>query len=125
MVRKKFSGQFDVRVVYSLTDDNELRIEYRATPTDRATVINLTNHSFFNLATADGRPTSSDSSCRSMRLRQGRLHTPARSSRRLWAARMDFRKPMAVGSRIKDDYPELRPPATPGYDQNFVLDKSG
>jgi aldose 1-epimerase len=36
---------------------------------------------------------------------------------------MDFRKPMAVGSRIRDDYPELKLPATPGYDQNFVLDK--
>jgi aldose 1-epimerase len=36
---------------------------------------------------------------------------------------MDFRKPTPVGAHIRDDYPELRMPATPGYDQNFVLDK--
>lgn len=49
-----FPGKLDVEVVYSLTDDNELRIEYTAN-TDKQTVVNLTNHTFFNLK---GQPTA-------------------------------------------------------------------
>ena len=44
-----YPGTLDVTVTYTLTPDNGLRIDYRAV-TDRTTVINLTNHSFFNLA---------------------------------------------------------------------------
>ena len=119
-----FPGNLDVRVVYSLTDDNELRIEYRAT-TDRATVINLTNHSFFNLAghgNGDilGQLLQVNASAYT-RVKAGFI--PTGEIVTVAGTPMDFRKPMAVGSRIKDDYPELRLPATPGYDQNFVLDK--
>jgi aldose 1-epimerase len=119
-----FPGNLDVRVVYSLTADNELRIEYRAT-TDKATVINLTNHSFFNLAghgNGDilGQLLQVNASAYT-RVKAGFI--PTGEIVTVAGTPMDFRKPMAVGSRIKDDYPELRLPATPGYDQNFVLDK--
>jgi aldose 1-epimerase len=119
-----FPGNLDVRVVYSLTPSNELRIEYRAT-TDKPTVINLTNHSFFNLAghgNGDilGQLLQVNASAYT-RVKAGFI--PTGEIVKVEGTPMDFRKPTAVGSRIKDDYPELKLPATPGYDQNFVLDK--
>lgn len=119
-----FPGNLDVRVVYALTENNELRIEYRAT-TDKATVINLTNHSFFNLAghgNGDilGQLLQVNASAYT-RVKAGFI--PTGEIVPVEGTPMDFRKPMAVGSRIKDDYAELKLPATPGYDQNFVLDK--
>jgi aldose 1-epimerase len=119
-----FPGNLDVRVVYSLTGDNELRIEYQAT-TDKPTVINLTNHSFFNLAghgVGDilGQLLQVNASTYT-RVKAGFI--PTGEIVPVDGTPMNFRKPMAVGSRIKDDFPELKLPATPGYDQNFVLDK--
>jgi aldose 1-epimerase len=119
-----FPGNLAVRVTYSLADNNELRIEYQAT-TDKATVINLTNHSFFNLA-GHGNGTILDqtlqvSAAAYTRVKAGFI--PTGEIVPVVGTPMDFRKPMAVGSRIKDDYAELKLPATPGYDQNFVLDK--
>jgi len=119
-----FPGNLSVRVVYSLTDTNELKIEYQAT-TDKSTVINLTNHSFFNLAghgngTILGQLLQVDASAYT-RVKAGFI--PTGEIVPVEGTPMDFRKPMAVGSRIRDDYPELKLPATPGYDQNFVLDK--
>jgi aldose 1-epimerase len=119
-----FPGNLDVRVVYSLTGENELRIEYQAT-TDKPTVINLTNHSFFNLAGHGvgnilGQMLQVNASAYT-RVKAGFL--PTGEIVPVEGTPMDFRKPMAVGARIKDDFPELKLPATPGYDQNFVLDK--
>lgn len=119
-----FPGNLSVRVVYSLTDTNDLMIEYQAT-TDKSTVINLTNHSFFNLAGHGngnilGQLLQVNASAYT-RVKAGFI--PTGEIVPVEGTPMDFRKPMAVGSRIRDDYPELKLPATPGYDQNFVLDK--
>jgi aldose 1-epimerase len=119
-----FPGNLSVRVVYSLTDTNELKIEYQAT-TDKSTIINLTNHSFFNLAGHGngnilGQLLQVNASAYT-RVKAGFI--PTGEIVPVEGTPMDFRKPMAVGSRIREDYPELKLPATPGYDENFVLDK--
>lgn len=119
-----FPGNLSVRVVYSLTDANELKIEYQAT-TDKPTVVNLTNHSFFNLAGHGNGDilgevlevnASSYTPVKAGFLPTGQIAPVAGSP-------MDFRKATPVGARINDDFVELRLPAKPGYDQNFVLDK--
>jgi aldose 1-epimerase len=119
-----FPGTLSVRVVYSLTDANELKIEYQAT-TDKPTVVNLTNHSFFNLAGHGNGDilgevlevnASSYTPVKAGFLPTGQIAPVAGTP-------MDFRKATPVGARINDDFAELRLPAKPGYDQNFVLDK--
>jgi len=45
-----YPGTVDVRLIYQLTDDNAINIDYTATVTDRPTIVNLTNHAYFNLA---------------------------------------------------------------------------
>ncbi|MBW6377374.1 galactose-1-epimerase, partial [Pseudomonas aeruginosa] len=50
-----FPGKLDVEVIYSLSDQNEFKIEYKA-KTDQPTVVNLTNHSYFNLSGAGNNP---------------------------------------------------------------------
>jgi aldose 1-epimerase len=119
-----FPGNLSVRVVYSLTDTNDLMIEYQAT-TDKSTVINLTNHSFFNLAGHGNGNILAQllqvNASAYTRVKAGFI--PTGEIVPVEGTPMDFRKPMAVGSRIRDNYPELKLPATPGYDQNFVLDK--
>ena len=113
-----FPGAVTVSVTYTLTDANELRIEYRAT-TDKPTPINFTNHSFFNLAgagtildhqltVAAERYTLADASL---------IPTGALTSVR--GTPLDFTTPHRVGERID----QLR--ATDGYDHFFVLDHQG
>jgi aldose 1-epimerase len=120
-----FPGTLQVRVKYTLTDDNELRIEYRA-ETDKPTVVNLTNHSFFNLsgeghgnvldyvvAIAADRFTPVDAAL-----------IPTGELKPVSGTPFDFRKPAAIGARIHDDDPQLK--IAKGYDHNFVLNhKSG
>ena len=117
-----YPGNLDVRVNYVLYPDNELRVEYHAT-TDKDTIINLTNHSYFNLA-AGGTildhemllnadkftPVGSDL------IPTGELADVANTP-------MDFRQPTPIGKRINDDYEQLK--FVNGYDHNFVLSDPG
>jgi aldose 1-epimerase len=108
-----YPGNLDVTVTYSINDQNELKIEYLAR-TDRPTPVNLSHHSYFNLAGTTGRDildqilfidadkyTFVDESL----IPTGELHDVTGA--------MDFRKPMAVGNHINE--------VQGGYDHNYVL----
>ena len=106
-----------------LTRDNQIRIDYRAT-TDKDTVVNLTNHSYFNLAGQAGgsverqlieiaasRFTPTDETS----IPTGQLASVAGTP-------MDLRQLTPIGAHLRDAYPQLV--TAHGYDQNWVLDQA-
>jgi aldose 1-epimerase len=114
-----FPGNLDCTVTYTLTDDNKLKISYEAT-TDRPTIINLTNHSYFNLAGAG----SGDVLGHEIMINAD-LYTPADRAliptgeiHSVKGTPLDFTRPRTIGSRIS----ELT--QTRGYDHNYVLNGS-
>ena len=117
-----YPGELHVRVVYTLTEENELTIEYTATTT-RPTVLNLTNHSYFNLS-GDG-----DSSVHDHLLEiQASTYLPTDDTAIPYGAPeavagtpMDFTKPTEVGARI--DTPTDQLVWARGYDHTYILDK--
>jgi len=114
-----YPGNLNVKVTYSLNDNNEFRIEYEAS-TDKATPVNLTNHAYFNLAgggdildhilwlNAD-QYTPTD---------EGLI--PTGESASVQGTPLDFAKPTRVGERFNQLPPKLN-----GYDHNFVIKGGG
>jgi len=118
-----YPGCLDVTVTYTLTDANEFRIDYRAT-TDRPTVVNLTSHSYFNLA-GPASDTILDHEIRIIADRftpVGADLIPTGEIRPVEGTPMDFRRKAAIGARIDDDFDQLR--LGGGYDHNWVLSNS-
>ena len=115
-----FPGNLHVRVIYTLTDSNELKIGYSAT-TDKKTVVNLTNHSYFNLAGAG----SGDILGHILMIEADKFTPvdswliPTGELRDVAGTPFDFRKPTAIGARINADDEQIK--LGGGYDHNFVL----
>lgn len=118
-----FPGTLDVTVTYRLTEENELIIKYNAI-SDKDTVLNFTNHSYFNLAGEDSG---------SMLNQKAKIYAeqytetdealiPTGVFVDVAGTPLDFRKFKAIGQEIQADYPALR--YGNGYDQNFVLHKN-
>jgi aldose 1-epimerase len=123
-----YPGNLAVTVRYLLDDNNDLRIHYSAVD-DQPTVLNLTNHTYFNLAGA-GSGTVLDQIAM---INAGKI-TPVDSSLIPNGNFMDvagtdlgFTTPTAIGAHIKDDNPQLKFAETKqgGYDFNYVLDNPG
>ena len=118
-----YPGNLQATVIYVLTNDNELRIEYEAT-TDKATPVNLTHHGYFNLTGARRDILGHELMLNADKFTPvdaGLIPTGHRVD--VTDTPMDFRKATPIGARIEDDYEQLK--FGGGYDHNWVLDKNG
>ena len=117
-----FPGNLQIEMTYSLTPDNEFRIDYKAT-TDKPTVVNMSNHPFFNLK-GEGNGTVLDNV-----MTINASHTtpvdsvliPTGQIAPVEGTPFDFREPHAIGERIGADNQQLRNGG--GYDHNWVIDR--
>ncbi len=119
-----YPGNLKATVVYTLTKDNSIKIDYSAT-TDKDTVINLTNHSYFNLA-GEG---NGDILKQVLMINSNEMtpvdatQIPTGKIMKVADTPFDFRKPTPIGARINEDNQQLK--NGKGYDINYILDRKG
>lgn len=119
-----YPGALDMHVTYTLDDDNALTIHYEATP-DQDTVINMTNHSYFNLnGHAGGTVLGHKVTLNADAFTPADAYSiPTGEIRSVEGTPMDFRSGRVLGDDIDADYEPLRFGA--GYDHNWVLKNEG
>jgi aldose 1-epimerase len=113
-----FPGNLKTSVIYTLTDDNELRLDYEA-ETDKPTIVNLTNHAYWNLS-------GGESCLDNILWIPSERYTPADADLiptgeilPLKGTLMDFSQPTRIGDRIQQLKPKMN-----GYDHNYILGES-
>lgn len=118
-----FPGNLDIKVTYTLTDDNAVGIKYEAT-TDKKTVVNLTNHSYFNLSGVPGSDVLDQ-----LVMINADNYTPVDSTlipvgiSPVDGTPLDLRTPVAIGKQVNDPFQQLQ--FGRGYDLNWVLNTNG
>ncbi len=119
-----YPGTLTTTVTYTLTDENELKIDYLAT-TDKTTILNLTNHSYFDLSGQfAGEIVQHQVTINADRFTPVNNYLiPTGELRNVEGTPFDFRQPMFIADRIDDDDEQLK--LALGYDHNFVLNGSG
>jgi len=119
-----FPGELTMTVRYSITDDNELVIDYRGT-TNKKTIVNMTSHGFFSLAgIANPTPSAMNVVCQinaDYYIPIDETSIPTGEILKVEGTPFDFREPHVVGDRIDADHEQTKRGA--GYDHCFVLNK--
>jgi aldose 1-epimerase len=120
-----FPGTLHAEVTYTITRYSGIRLDYRATVSGKATVVNLTNHAYWNLQ-GEGSSTIYDHRL----LLRASHYTPVDAGliptgriASVHGTPMDFTRPTPIGARVRDSFPQLV--LGRGYDHNWVLDRSG
>jgi aldose 1-epimerase len=121
---ENYPGTLPLRVVYSVTDENELAIDYTAVAVDKTTIANFTTHGFFNLSGRGGTPILDHvltiNADKVLEIDDTSVSTG--NIREVAGTPLDFRAPARIGARIDQDYDLLK--RAGGYDQAYVLNRA-
>jgi aldose 1-epimerase len=121
---ENYPGTLPLRVVYTVTDDNELAIDYAAVAVDKTTIANFTSHAFFNLSGRGDTPIGGHvlTITADKFLEIDNTAIPTGHLRDVAGTPLDFRTPTPIGMRIGQEDEQLK--RAKGYDHAYILDRS-